>query len=246
MHSGVEDKVIMVLGGAGGIGSACARLLASQGALLALADIDTQGLSTVVEDIAGAGGAVRGHHVDVTMRDQPARAVDDIVAEHGRLDVVINAAGIMYIRPVLEANTAEWDHTVDLNIKGTLWGVAAALPVFQRQGAGHFVTLGSVHGQKVLHGGTVHSAAKSAVHAFAEGLRTELASTAIRVTNIVPGAVNTGIHKITTGAVTAQITQLYEAAIPPQAVANAVAFAVGQPEDVAINEIVIRPTSQEF
>jgi NADP-dependent 3-hydroxy acid dehydrogenase YdfG len=157
---------------------------------------------------------------------------------------MINSAGIMLIRPLVETNTDEWDTTIDLNVKAVLWGIAAALPVFQRQESGHFINLGSLHGLKVfLPGGAVHSGSKFAVRAISEGLRAEVGA-AIRVTTISPGAVDSGIQNKTTGPERPRLLEIYRQAIPTSAVARAIAFAIEQPAEVDINEIVLRPTAQ--
>jgi NADP-dependent 3-hydroxy acid dehydrogenase YdfG len=151
----------------------------------------------------------------------------------------------MFIRPMAEVNTSEWETTIDLNLKGTLWVIAAALPVFLQQGGGHVINLGSVHGLKVFSpGGVVHSGSKFAVRAITEGLRAETAVHGIRVTIIAPGAVDSGIQHKTTGGESARILEIYKKAIPPRAVAHAIAFAIGQSADVDVNEVVVRPTSQ--
>jgi NADP-dependent 3-hydroxy acid dehydrogenase YdfG len=171
--------------------------------------------------------------------------IDAVVRDFGKLDVLINSAGIMLIRPMAEVNTAEWETSVDLNVKGTLWGIAAVLPIFLKQGSGHIINLGSVHGLKVFSpGGAVHSGCKFAIRAISEGLRAEMVGTAIRVTLVTPGAVDTGIQNKTTGAERARILAIYENAIPASAVARAISFAVEQPSNVDVNEIVVRPTAQ--
>ncbi|KAF1058458.1 SDR family NAD(P)-dependent oxidoreductase [Burkholderia gladioli] len=244
MNEGIENKVVLIIGGAGGIGAASARLLASRGARMAIADLHEARLAAVVESIAKAGGDVKGYRVDATDRDQVKTMVDSVVADFGRLDVLVGCAGVMYIRPMAELNTAEWETTIDLNIKSVLWGIAAALPVFQAQQSGHFINMGSVAGVKVFSpGGAVHSGSKFAVRAISEGLRSEVGE-AIRVTTISPGAVDSGMQNKTTGSESGRIIELYRKAIPVGAVANAIAYVIEQPANVDVNEIVIRPTSQ--
>jgi NADP-dependent 3-hydroxy acid dehydrogenase YdfG len=244
MTDNIADKVVLIFGGAGGIGSATARDLASKGAKIAIADIDDARTAAVVDEIVRANGAAQGYPVDVTDKDRVRAVADQVVRDFGRIDVLINAAGIMLLRPLTEVDTAEWETTIDLNLKGTLWGVAAVLPLFLEQGSGHIINLGSVHGLKVSPGSAVHSASKFAVRAFAEGLRAELANTPIRVTTVTPGAVDTGIQNKTTGAERARLLEHYKNAIPASAVARAIAFAIEQPAAVDINEIVVRPTAQ--
>jgi NADP-dependent 3-hydroxy acid dehydrogenase YdfG len=243
MISSVEEKVVLILGGAGGIGSATARALLGRGAKVALADIDQARLDALVLSLDS--DQVRRYVVDVTREDQVKAVAADVVRDFGSLDVVIISAGIMLIRPLAEVNTSEWEATIDLNIKGTLWGIAAVLPIFMQQGSGHVINLGSVHGLKVFTpGGAVHSASKFAIRAISEGLRAEMAGNGIRVTTVTPGAVDTGIQNKTTGADSARILDIYKNAIPASVVADAIVYAIEQPANVDINEIVVRPTAQ--
>ena len=247
MHANVKDKVVIILGGAGGIGAAAARDLAAQGARVAIADINKAGADLVAQEITAAGGKTRSYLVDVLNKDQVQGVVETVDADFGQIDVLINAAGVMFIRPLTEINTAEWETTIDLNVKGTLWGVAAVLPMFLKRQGGHIVNLGSVHGLKVFTpGGAVHSASKFAIRAFTEGLRAELASAGIRVTSITPGATDTGIQNKTTGTDSSRMLEIYKNAIPASAVSGAILYALSQPDTVDVNEVVIRPTAQEI
>ncbi|MET0704616.1 MAG: SDR family oxidoreductase [Mycobacterium sp.] len=246
MSDTIGGKVALILGAAGGIGAACARVLASRGALLALADIDDGKLSPVVDSVADSAAQVSRHHVDITDYGQVAATVDAVVDVFGRIDVLINCAGVMYLRPVVEVNVAEWNTMVELNLKGTMWAVAAALPVFLRLGGGHIVSLGSVHGRKVSPGSAAHSASKFGVNAFAEGLRAELAPYAIRVTTVNPGAVDTGMQNKSTGIERGRLDEIYRSAMPVDIIARAIAFAIEQPGETSINEIVVRSTSQRI
>src|SRR5262249_31802208 len=167
-----------------------------------------------------------------------------------RLDVLINNAGLMPIRPMAGVNTDEWDAMINVNLRGTLYGIlygiAAALPIFLNQKSGHIINLSSVAGIKVFApGGTVYSGTKFAVHAISEGLRQEVGSK-VRVTSIEPGAIDTDLKFTTTGTAQSSVMKFYQAAIPASSVARAIAFAIEQPTDVDINEIVVRPTAQEF
>lgn len=236
----------MILGGGGGIGRATAEALAARGVRLALADIDPVRLDAAAASLPSTGHDLRTYVIDVRLRDEVRNLVEAVVGDFGRLDILVNAAGIMSIKRVIELDTDEWEHTIDLNIKGTLWGIAAVLPVFVQQRSGHLVTLGSIHGLKVFDGGAVHSASKFAVRAFSEGLRAELAAYGVRVTTVMPGAVATGMEDKTTGSQRDAIRTIYADAIPPAAVANAVVFAIEQCDSVAVNEIVVRPTVQQW
>jgi NADP-dependent 3-hydroxy acid dehydrogenase YdfG len=239
----IAGKTALILGG-GGIGRAAAEALATRGANIALADIDPRRLDAAVSTLASYGQTVRAYRVDVRVRTRVQDLVDAVVGDFGRLDVLINAAGIMFMRPVAELNTDEWDLTIDLNLKGTLWGIAAVVPVFAEQRRGHIITLGSIHGLKVFPGGAVHSASKFAVRAFSEGLRAELAGYGVRVTTVMPGAVATGMEDKTTGSQQDKLRAIYADAIPPTAVADAIVFAIEQSDSVSVNEIVVRPTVQ--
>jgi NADP-dependent 3-hydroxy acid dehydrogenase YdfG len=243
--SDIRGKVILILGGAGGIGSATAQDLAAKGAKIAIADISEAKAAIVATTIRKAGGEGRAYLVDVTEKEQVKALVDRVIRDFGSLEVLINCAGIMFVRPLIEVDTAEWETTIDLNVKGALWAIAAVLPVFLKQQRGHIINLSSVHGLKVFSpGGAVHSASKFALRALSEGLRAELASTPVRSTVITPGAVDTGIQYKTTGSDSARMLQIYKNAIPAVAVARAIAFAIEQPANVDVNEIVVRPTAQ--
>ena len=239
---GVDGKVVLILGAAGGIGSACARVLAARGAALFLADINREKLTAVADSTGVVSQRVRC--VDITVFDDVASTVDAVISEFNKLDVLINCAGVMYIRPIAEANVAEWNTMIDLNLKGTMWGIAAALPVFLEQKSGHVVSLGSVHGLKLSPGSAAHSASKFGVNAFTEGMRAELASSGIRVTTVNPGAVDTGLQSRTTGTDRERLREIYAHALPPDIIARAVEFAIDQPGSAAVNELVVRPTTQ--
>jgi NADP-dependent 3-hydroxy acid dehydrogenase YdfG len=173
--------------------------------------------------------------------------VDAVVAEHGRLDVIVNNAGIMPVRPMQDCNTDEWDAMVDINIKGVLYGIAAALPIFIMQNGGQFINMSSIAGVKVFApGGTVYSGTKFAVRAISDGLRLEVGPK-IRVCSIEPGSVDSELKYNTTGSAQKMVLDLYaKTAIPAETIARAIAYAMEQPPDVDINEIIIRPTAQEF
>ena len=242
MSSGIEGKVVLITGASSGIGAETARYLAGRGAAVAVAARNEQALDAVVADIASAGGTARAYALDVTDK----AVVTEVISHFGRLDVLVNNAGIMPIRPMSEVNTDEWDAMIDVNLKGTLYGIAAALPHFLAQQSGHIVNLGSVAGLKVFApGGTVYSGTKFAVRAISEGLRQEVGDR-IRVTSIEPGAVDSNLKHTTSGTAAEAVQAFYERAVPAASVARAIAFAIEQPDDVDVNEIVLRPTSQDF
>lgn len=243
----MTDKIVIITGASSGIGEATAKLLASRGATVALAARRVEKLREIAAAIQANGGKASVHQVDVTDKDQVQKLVEDVVSQHGRLDVIVNNAGLMAIAPLSLRKTEEWDRMIDINIKGLLYGVAAALPVFEKQQSGHFVNIASVAGIKVFSpGGSVYSGTKFAVHAISEGLRHEVGGN-IRTTIISPGAVDTELkygsgHEDSRNA----LEDLYKMAIPADSIAQAIAYAIDQPATVDVNEIVIRPTVQDF
>lgn len=246
MSQGIEGKVVLITGGSTGIGAEVARLLASRGAKVAIAARRKDKLEEVVAEITAQGGIAKGYTLDVTDKHQVEAVVAAIVLDFGKLDVLINNAGLMPIRPMSEVNTDEWDAMIDVNLKGTLYGIAAALPRFLAQESGHIINLSSVAGVKVFApGGTVYSGTKFAVSAISEGLRQEVGDK-VRVTSIAPGAVDSDLKHSTSGTAKDTVLDFYKQAIPAASVARAIAFAIEQPDDVDINEIVLRPTKQEF
>ncbi|XXN66050.1 SDR family oxidoreductase (plasmid) [Enterobacter ludwigii] len=246
MNNGIENKVVLITGGNTGIGAEVARLLASRGAKVAIAARRQAKTDDVLQDIIRSGGNARGYTLDVTDKQQVESVVSSVISDFGRLDVLINNAGLMPIRPMSEVNTDEWDAMIDVNLKGTLYGIAAALPRFLAQESGHIINLSSVAGIKVFApGGTVYSGTKFAVRAISEGLRQEVGDK-VRVTSIEPGAVESDLKYSTSGTAAENVLEFYKQAIPAASVARAIAFAIEQPADVDINEIVLRPTRQEF
>jgi NADP-dependent 3-hydroxy acid dehydrogenase YdfG len=242
----IEGKVVLITGGGTGLGAETARHLASKGAIVAIAARRRNKLDEVVAQITGAGGRASAYLLDVADKKQFKGVVDVVIADFGRLDVLINNAGLMPIRPMSEVNTDEWDAMINVNLRGTLYGIAAALPIFLNQGSGHIINLSSVAGIKVFApGGTVYSGTKFAVRAISEGLRQEVGSK-VRVTSIEPGAIDSDLKFTTTGTSRSNVMELYKAAIPASSVARAIVFAIEQPADVDINEIVVRPTAEEF
>jgi len=246
MNDNIANKVVLITGGSTGIGAEVARLLASRGAKVAIAARRKDKLDEVVAGIEANGGTAKAYSLDVTDKKQVEAVVAAAVADFGKLDVLINNAGLMPIRPMSEVNTDEWDAMIDVNLKGTLYGIAAVLPRFLAQQSGHIINLSSVAGIKVFApGGTVYSGTKFAVSAITEGLRQEVGDQ-IRVTSIAPGAVDSDLKHSTSGTAAETVMDFYKQAIPAASVARAVAYAIEQPDDVDINEIVLRPTRQVF
>ena len=185
---------------------------------------------------------------DVTNFDQVKHLVDAAVQTFGRIDVMINNAGLMPHSPLERLKIDDWNRTIDVNIKGVLYGIAAALPYMKQQKAGHIINVSSVAGHKVNRGGAVYSATKTAVRVLSEGLRQEVKPYNIRTTVISPGAVATELpNSVTEPDVAEGVRTFYkEVAVPADSFARAVAFDMSQPEDVDVNEILYRPTRQEF
>ena len=244
--SNIEGKVVVITGASSGLGEATARHLASKGASVFLGARRLDRLQAVVADIQRAGGRAAAMRVDVTRRAEVDAFLQAATEKFGRIDVLVNNAGLMALAPIGKTLVDEWDRMIDINIKGVLYGIAAALPVFARQKGGHIINIASVAGHKVSMGGAVYCATKHAVRAISEGIRQEVDG--IRTTIISPGAVQSelplGISDPQTAAGTKEFYRL--TAIPADAVARAIAFAIEQPADVDINEILLRPTAQEL
>jgi NADP-dependent 3-hydroxy acid dehydrogenase YdfG len=248
MATDIGGKVVVITGASSGLGEATARHLSGLGASVVLGARRVDRLQSLADELTGRGGKALALVTDVTSRDQVKRLVDAAVEKYGRIDVMINNAGLMPQSLLERLKVDEWDRMIDVNIKGVLYGIAAALPHMKRQKAGHIVNVSSVAGHKVRPGGTVYSATKHAVRVISEGLRQEVKPYNIRTTVISPGAVDTELpDTITDPDVSAAMRKFYDDfAIPVDSFARAVAFAMSQPDDVDINEILFRPTRQEF
>ncbi|MET8763687.1 SDR family oxidoreductase [Lentzea sp. NPDC004782] len=240
--SGINGKVVAITGASSGIGEATARLLAKQGARLVLGARREDRLANLVEEIGGDAVHTR---TDVT-RPEDLRALVALARERfGRLDVLVSNAGAGPISPLDDLRVDEWNEMVDVNIKGVLHGIAAALPVFCEQQAGHFVTTASTAAFTVVPTMAVYAGTKVAVRAICEGLRQE-SNGVFRVTTVFPGFVHTDFAEASSNPdVRARISAMRdEIAISPDAIARAVAFAIEQPADVDVNEVVVRPAAQ--
>lgn len=233
-----DNKIVLVTGATSGIGAAVARRLAAQGhRVLAGARREDR-----LAELAGDNLKVR--RLDVTDRADVASFVDWAVSEHGRIDVIVNNAGVMPLSRLDALLVDEWDAMIDVNVRGLLNGIAAALPHFQRQGHGHFVTVASVGAHEVVPTAAVYCGTKHAAWAITEGLRQEL-DPSIRVTTISPGVVESELAESITDAGAAAAMQAYRAdSIPPDAIARAIAYAIDEPAEVDVNELVIRPARQ--
>jgi NADP-dependent 3-hydroxy acid dehydrogenase YdfG len=245
---GITGKVVVITGASSGLGEAAARLLSAQGASVVLGARRTDRIQALADELTAAGGKALAVETDVTDRAQVQRLVDAAVQAYGRIDVIINNAGLMPQSLLERLKVDEWDRMIDVNIKGLLYGIAAVLPTMQRQQSGHIINTASVVGFKVLApGGTVYSATKFAVRAITEGLRIEVKQTNIRTTMISPGVVATELPETSSEEGTRQyLRDLYRIAIPVESIAQAIAYAIAQPANVEIDELVIRPTAQEF
>lgn len=244
----ISGKVVVVTGASSGLGEATARHLAERGATVVLGARRADRLKVLVDAITRTGGNASAVTTDVTDSAQVQALVDMAVEQYGRIDVLINNAGIMPHSPLERRKIDDWNRTIDINIKGVLYGIAAALPHMQRQKSGHIINVSSVAGHKVGKGNAVYAATKTAVRVLSEGLRQEVKPWNLRTTIISPGAVATELPKsVTEQDVAKGISEFYEEyAISAESFARAVAFAIGQPDDVDVNEILFRPTRQEL
>ncbi|MFE5813309.1 SDR family oxidoreductase [Streptomyces sp. NPDC056479] len=243
--SGIDGKVVAITGASSGIGEATALLLAERGARLVLGARRSERLAELVARIEKSGGTAVQIRTDVTRRDDLQALVALAGERFGRLDVLVSNAGVGTVSPLDDLRVDEWDQMVDVNVKGVLHGIGAALPVFRAQGAGHFITIASTAAFRIVPTMAVYAGTKFAVRAICEGLRQE-AGDSLRVTTVSPGVVGTDFAEASTNPqVREQITEMRDQiAIPPEAIAQAIAFAVEQPATVDVNEIVVRPTAQ--
>jgi NADP-dependent 3-hydroxy acid dehydrogenase YdfG len=247
MSNNIEGKIVVVTGASSGLGEAAARHLSQLGAVLVLGARRVERIDALARELTAAGGKALSLQTDVTDSEQVQRLVDAAVESYGRVDVIINNAGLMPHSPLDRRKIADWDRMIDVNIKGVLYGIAAALPYMQAQRSGQIINVSSVAGHKVRQGSAVYAATKHAVRVISEGLRQEVKPYNIRTTVISPGAVDTELpDSITEPDIADAVKQFYDVAIPANSFARAVAFAMSQPEEIDINEILFRPTLQEF
>ncbi len=245
MSENIAGKVIVITGASSGLGEASARLLASKGAKLVLGARRKERLDALAQEL---GGDVLAVACDVAKRGEVQALVDAAIARFGRIDVLLNNAGLMPLSPLELRLVDDWDRMIDVNIKGVLYGIDAALPQMRKQKSGHFINVASVAGHKVRPSSTVYSATKHAVRVISEGLRQEVKAYNIRTTIISPGLVATELaDSVTDPNVRQVVAENYRrTAIPADSFARMVAFAIEQPEDVDVNEILFRPTAQEY
>ncbi len=241
----VENKVVIITGASSGIGEATARLLAKNGAKVVLGARRTQKLEKIVEDIRASGGTAEFKAVDVTNREDMKAFIHFALDKFGRVDVIYNNAGVMPLSPMNALKVEEWDTMINVNIHGVLNGIAAGLPIMEAQGSGQFINTASIGAHVVVPTGAVYCATKYAVWAISEGLRQE--SKNIRVTTISPGVVETELGSdITEESAKGALKEFRKIALTPDAIALAVLYAVSQPDDVDVNEVIVRPTASAF
>lgn len=246
MTNTIENKIIVITGASSGLGAEAARYLAELGATVVLGARRTERIKALAEGIEAKGGKALAVETDVTDRASVQNLVDTAVKIYGRIDVLLNNAGVMPLSPLEKLRVDEWDLMIDVNIKGVLYGIAAALPHMKARKSGHIINVSSVAGHRVLENSAVYSATKFAVRALSEGLRAEVKPYNLRTTVISPGAVQSelldGIHDEATAE---QLRSFVPGiAISADSFARCVAFAINQPEEVDINEILFRPTKQ--
>ncbi|MCT2537087.1 SDR family oxidoreductase [Aquibacillus koreensis] len=243
--SNVKDKVIIITGASSGIGEATAKKFAEEGAHVVLAARREERLIQLKEEIERAGGSAVSKVTDVTSYESMQDLAKFAIKTYGQIDVMFNNAGLMPLSFMDKLKVDEWDQMVDVNIKGVLYGIAAALPYMKERDKGHIITTASVAGHGVFPSGTVYCGTKFATRIFMEGLSKELAQTNLKVTSISPGVVDTELMNfITDKDIKPKFEDPNLPSLTSEDVANAVYYAVSQPDGVAINEVIIRPTNQ--
>ncbi|MEN3156533.1 SDR family oxidoreductase [Priestia aryabhattai] len=244
----IKDKVIIITGASSGIGKAAAIHLAKNGASVVLASIDEDGLKNVVERINQEGGKVHYKLVDVTVNEEVQSLVDFTLDEFGRVDTLINCAGMMLFSMWDNAHVDEWETMIDLNVKGVLYGVAAVLPHMKKQGSGQIINVGSIAGHAIGEGHGVYSSTKYAVRAITESLRKEISvKHNIQAVLVSPGVIATEWQdKVTDKDVKAVLEGLNEVAIDVDYVAETIGFVVNHPANVMINDVIVTPTNQKW
>lgn len=236
----IANRIVLITGASSGIGETTARVLAARGARVVLGARRTARLQALAADINASGGTAIARALDVTSREDVQAFADFALEQFGRIDVLVNNAGVMPLSPLEALKVDEWDAMINVNIRGVLHGIAAVLPVMQAQGAGHVVSLSSIGGLYVMPSAAVYCATKYAVRAISDGLRQE--SRTIRVTCVYPGVVESELADTITHPDTARaIDEFRQVALSPEAIANAIAHAIAQPADVDTTDIVVRP-----
>jgi NADP-dependent 3-hydroxy acid dehydrogenase YdfG len=244
--SGIQGKVVLITGASSGIGEATARLLAERGAHVVLGARRIDRLEALAGAIQAQGGSVRYRRLDVSRLDDVQAFIGFAHEAFGRVDVIINNAGVMPLSALDALKIDEWNQMIDVNIRGVLHGIAAGLPLMKRQRSGHFINVSSLGGHKVVPTGAVYCATKFAVRAISEGLRQEVGGD-IRVTVISPGVVESELaDSITDAAAKQGMDEFRKISIPASAIARSILYAIEQPAEVDVSEIIIRPTASAF
>jgi NADP-dependent 3-hydroxy acid dehydrogenase YdfG len=245
MNNNITGKVVIITGASNGLGEATALLLAERGAKLVLGARGAAKLKGVADKIIASGGEAVYAVTDVKRREDLTALINLAIEQYGQLYVLISNAGVMPIGPLDDLKVDDWEEMIDVNLKGVLFGIAAALPVFRKQGFGHFINIASTAAHKVVATQSVYAGTKFAVRAISEGLRQE-AGDKLRVTVISPGYTATNFaDNVTNPTIKAQLEASRDQfAMPPAAVANAIAYAIEQPASIDVGEIIIRSTAQ--
>jgi NADP-dependent 3-hydroxy acid dehydrogenase YdfG len=244
--SNISKKIVLITGASSGIGEATARLLASKGAHVVLGARRTERLEILCGEINASGGVAHFQALDVIRRDDMQGFVDFALKLHGRVDVIVNNAGVMPLSKLEALKVSEWDRMIDVNIRGVLHGIAAGLPLMQKQQSGQFINIASIGAYTVSPTAAVYCATKFAVRAISEGLRQEVGGD-IRVTVISPGVTESELaESISDEGGRAEMREFRKIAIPAMAVARAIAYAIEQPADVDVSELIVRPTASAF
>jgi NADP-dependent 3-hydroxy acid dehydrogenase YdfG len=234
------NKIVLITGASSGIGEATARILAEAGMTVVLGARRTDRLDRLAAEITAAGGTARVSKLDVTNRADVAAFAQDAIETFGRIDVLINNAGVMPLSPMASLKVDEWERMVDVNIKGVLWGIAAVLLTMNDQGSGHIINIASIGGLQVSPTAAVYCATKFAVRAISDGLRQE--NDRIRVTSVCPGVVESELaDSISDEAARREMASFRAVALKPEAIGRAILHAITQPADVDTTEIVVRP-----
>ncbi|MFD1774000.1 SDR family oxidoreductase [Paenibacillus rhizophilus] len=245
--SDIQDRIVIITGASSGIGEATAKELASKGAKVILAARREDRLQKLQQEIESSGGQAVYKVTDVASHEQMEELAAYALKEFGKIDVMVNNAGVMPLSPVHEKKIHEWDAMIDINIKGVLYGIAAVLPSMRERKEGHIINVSSIAGHLVFPASAVYSGTKFAVRAITEGLRIEECGNNIRTTIISPGSIATELTQAISGSeLKAAIIEETKIAIEPASIARAIGFAIEQPADVAVNEMIVRPTIQQL
>ncbi|MDQ0721482.1 NADP-dependent 3-hydroxy acid dehydrogenase YdfG [Paenibacillus sp. W4I10] len=241
--SNVKGKVVVITGASSGIGESTARLLAQHGAHVVIGARRMERLEALASSIRLEGGSVEYHSLDVTRLEEMQTIVDLAQTRYGRIDVILNNAGVMPLSPLESLKVDEWNHMIDVNIRGVLHGIAAGLPVMKKQGFGQFINIASIGAYAVSPTAAVYCATKYAVRAISEGLRQEVGGD-IRVTLVSPGVTESELADTISDEEARDFMKEYRRiSIPASAIAQSILFAISQPAEVDVNEIVVRPTA---